>query len=96
MASSLPGLMRAQKCIRREWQANGESHTKEEMARLLEAAASALKAPQAGEAQLGEALETLCALAHVMDLDAETALRSAVTRRIERLRKLEEDRKACK
>ena len=96
VASSLPGLMRAQKCIRREWQANGESHTKEEMARLLEAAASALKAPQAGEAQLGEALETLCALAHVMDLDAETALRSAVTRRIERLRKLEEDRKACK
>jgi len=96
VATSLPGLMRAQKCIRREWQANGENHTKEEMIRLLEEAASELKAQEAGEAQLGKALETVCALAHVMDLDAETALRSTVTRRIERLRRLEADRKACK
>ena len=40
----------------------------------------------AGEDELGCALESLCALAHAMDLDAEIALRSAITRRIEGLR----------
>ena len=85
--ASLPALMRAQKIVRRQWQAQGETHTLDEMIAQAKAALDAIEG--AGEAQLGAALEALCALAHVMDLDAETALRSAITRRIEDLRKEE-------
>ena len=81
--ASLPALMRAQKIVRRQWQAQGEKHTLDE---VIFAARAALDHME-GEAQLGEALESLCAAAHVMDLDAETALRSAITKRIDNLRK---------
>ena len=87
IAPSLPGLMRAQKAVRREWQAKKENHDRGEVLGMLKACVSALEMQSAGEAELGAALESLCALAHVMDLDAETALRSALTRRIERLRR---------
>ena len=86
VAPSLPALMRGQKVIRRQWQATGETHSREEALAALRACAAALEAEGAGEAQLGAALESLCALAHVMDLDAETALKSAITKRIDRLR----------
>ncbi len=86
VAPALPGLMRAQKCIRREWQAKGETHTARELLEQLRADVDALSGQNAGEGQLGAALERLCALAHVMDLDAESALRSTLTRRIDRLR----------
>ena len=48
-------------------------------------AMAALMREGAGERELGEALSALCAVSHAMDLDAETALRSALGRRIERL-----------
>ena len=84
--ASLPALMRGQKIIRRQWQAQGESQTLGEVLDHVRKALTAVESG-AGEAQLGEALEGLCKLAHVMDLDAETALRSAITKRIEHLRK---------
>ncbi|MBE5799620.1 MAG: MazG family protein [Clostridiales bacterium] len=84
---SLPALMRAQKIVRRQWQAQDETHTKADALAAARAALDALERETAAEAQLGAALENLCALAHVMDLDAETALRSAITRRIDDLRK---------
>jgi len=89
---SLPALMRAQKSVRREWQAKGEGHTLEQALGDVQKAVDALNAQGAGERQLGAALESLCALAHVMDLDAETALRSALALRVARLR--EEEKKA--
>jgi len=83
---SLPGLMRMQKSIRREWQAKGERHPLSGVLETVQEAAAALCREGAGEAELGGALEALCAAAHAMDLDAETALRTALGRRIERLR----------
>ena len=83
---SLPALMRAQKSIRRELGARGETLTREQ---ALERAAQALAAmgeKGAGEEALGALLESCCALAHAADLDAETALRGATGRQIERLR----------
>ena len=88
---SLPALMRAQKSIRREWQAKNETHAREEVLLAARDAAGALCKEGAGERELGEALCALCAAAHAMDLDAETALLSALGRRIERLRN--EDKK---
>jgi len=78
--------MRAQKSIRRQWQARGEKHDREDVGVWLKKAAAALSGADAGEAQLGDALEALCAMAHVMDLDAETALLSALSRRIAKLK----------
>ncbi|MBQ2991159.1 MAG: MazG family protein [Clostridia bacterium] len=86
VAPSLPALMRGQKVIRRQWQADGQTHTKDELLEEIRNAVAALGADAAGEEQLGAALESLCALAHVMDLDAETALRSATAKRIDALR----------
>ena len=83
---SLPALMRAQKIIRRQWQAQGESHPLGEVVAGVRAALEAMERGE-GEAQLGAALEGLCAASHVMDLDAETVLRSAMTRRIDNLRR---------
>jgi len=82
---SLPALMRAQKIIRRQWQAQGESHALDEVLALVRRAMDAME-DGSGEEQLGAALEGLCAAAHVMDLDAETALLSAITKRIDDLR----------
>ena len=84
--ASLPALMRGQKIIRRQWQAQGETHSLESVRAAAAAAVEALMKQDAGEDELGCALESLCALAHAMDLDAEIALRSAITRRIEGLR----------
>ena len=86
VAASLPALMRAQKSVRREWQAKGETHTRGDVLCMLREAVCALERADASEAELGDALEALCAMAHVMDLDAETALLSALTRRIQRLK----------
>lgn len=83
---SLPGLMRMQKSIRREWQAKGEMHEKADVLLAAKEAAAALCREGAGEDELGEAISALCAAAHAMDLDAETALRSALGRRIEKLK----------
>ena len=86
--ASLPGLMRGQKIIRRQWQAQDEKH---ELAEVIAGVRAALEAIEggAGEEQLGACLEGLCAMAHVMDLDAEIALRSAITKRVDNLRKEE-------
>ena len=83
---SLPGLMRGQKIVRRQWQAQGEKHELSQVLAWVRAALDAIEGG-AGEEQLGTALEGLCAMAHVMDMDAEIALRSAITKRIENLRK---------
>ncbi len=91
--ASLPALMRGQKIIRRQWQANGESHSIEDVKAGAMAAMRALADEEASEQALGAALENLCALAHVMDLDAEIALRSAITKRIDRLQQEEQDKK---
>jgi len=79
---SLPALMRAQKVIRRQIQAKGETLAPETAKEKALAAVRALCAETAGEQELGAALESLCALAHAMDLDAEIALRSATGNRI--------------
>ena len=81
--SSLPALMRAQKIVRRQWQARGETHTLDEVLSDVRDALNHME----DEAQIGAALEGLCAAAHLMDLDAETALRSAIARRIDNLRR---------
>ncbi len=83
---SLPALMRVQKSIRRELGAKGKTLTAQQALERVEAAAAALRRADAGEAALGALLESCCALAHAMDLDAETALLSALGRQIERLR----------
>jgi len=88
---SLPALMRGQKSIRREWQAKGEKHERKDVLACVQEAAASLAREGAGEAELGTALMSLCAAAHAMDLDAETALRSAIAKRIDALR--EEDKK---
>ena len=84
---SLPALMRAQKSIRRELGAKGETLTRSEALAQLDTAAAALRLQGAGEEALGALIERCCALAHAMDLDAETALRAATGRQIERLKK---------
>ncbi len=89
--ASLPALMRAQKIVRRIAQAKGETIAPEQALGDARAALEALCAPGAGEAQLAQALMCLCAAAHAMDLDAETALRSAIAARIKRLE--EEEKK---
>lgn len=89
IAPSLPALMRAQKAVRREQQAKGETRGLQAALGDVHRAAEALSQPGAGEGELGAALMSLCAAAHAMDLDAETALRSAIASNVERLRKEE-------
>ncbi|MBQ7051519.1 MAG: MazG family protein [Clostridia bacterium] len=84
--ASLPALMRGQKIIRRELQAKGRTCTPESAKKDAFAAVQAAAQASSGEKELGLALESLCALAHAMDLDAEIALRSAITKRIDRIR----------
>ncbi|MBR5286982.1 MAG: MazG family protein [Clostridia bacterium] len=83
---SLPALMRAQKSIRRELGAKGQTLSAAMALDALNAAVRAAGENGAGETALGALLESCCALAHAMDLDAETALRAATGRQIERLR----------
>ena len=83
--ASLPALMRAQKIVRRQRQAQGTSWALGDVISGIRTALDAMET--GGEAQLGAALEGLCCAADAMDLDAETALRSAIARRIDNLRK---------
>lgn len=91
IAPALPALMRAQKAVRREQQAKGETRSPEAALCDARRAVERLSQAGAGEGELGAALMSLCAAAHAMDLDAETALRSAISANVERLRKEEED-----
>ena len=84
--------MRAQKAMRREQQAKGVTRGRQAVMDDARRAVDALAGADAGEAELGTALMSLCAAAHAMDLDAETALRSAIAQNIERLRR--EEKKA--
>lgn len=81
---ALPALMRAQKVIRR---LTAEQPDEALRAAAFSGAGDALArlrdAP--GEEALGELLESCCALAHALDLDAETALRSSTRLRLTRL-----------
>ena len=79
--ASLPALMRAQKVLRRL----GEGGTKAQAAQRVKQALESLE--NGGEQALGELLEACALLAHAMDLDAETALRSATGRRLAALGK---------
>ena len=92
IAPSLPALMRAQKAVRREQQAKGEPSNLKAALEQARLAVDALTQEGAGEGELGAALMSLCAAAHAMDLDAETALRSAIAANVERLRR--EEKKA--
>lgn len=92
IAPSLPALMRAQKAVRREQQAKGETRDLKAAVEQARRAVDALAKEGAGEEELGAALMSLCAAAHAMDLDAETALRSAIEANVERLRR--EEKKA--
>lgn len=92
IAPSLPALMRAQKAVRREQQAKGKPCDLKAAFEQARCAVDALAKEGAGEGELGAALMSLCATAHAMDLDAETALRSAITANVERLRR--EEKKA--
>ena len=92
IAPSLPALMRAQKAVRREQQAKGETRSLQAAMEGARRAVDALAQEGAGEGELGAALMSLCAAAHAMDLDAETALRSAIAANVERLRR--EEKKA--
>ena len=92
IAPSLPALMRAQKAVRREQQAKGETRDLKAAMEEARRAVDALAKEGAGEGELGAALMSLCAAAHAMDLDAETALRSAIAANVERLRR--EEKKA--
>ncbi|MGN0774954.1 MAG: MazG family protein [Candidatus Ventricola sp.] len=92
IAPSLPALMRAQKAVRREQQAKGVTREPEAVLEDARRAVDALAKAGAGESELGAALMSLCAAAHAMDLDAETALRSAIAANVERLR--QEEKKA--
>ena len=92
IAPSLPALMRAQKAVRREQQAKGGTRGLQAAMEDARRAVDALAKEGAGEEELGAALMSLCAAAHAMDLDAETALRSAIAANVERLRR--EEKKA--
>ena len=77
---SLPGLMRAQKVLRRQQRAHGQTadarQAKEAFVRLAQAAEDGRS--------LGEALEAACALADALSLDAETCLRSVTAERVDK------------
>ena len=78
---ALPGLMRAQKVCKRQLQASGKAMDAGEQ---TEAALCRLRGGIRTEQDLGEALEEICLLAEALGLDAETALRAATARRIEK------------
>ncbi|MBR2943169.1 MAG: MazG family protein [Clostridia bacterium] len=76
--ASLPALMRAQKCVRRLAQAQGEKRDAHALALAAGEAAYALSAEGAGEKELGELLLAVCRAANAMGVDAECALRTAL------------------
>ena len=86
VAVTLPALMRGQKVVRREAGAKGETLETAAILAKLSEQASGLSEPDRAEAALGDMLESLCALAEAKGLDAETALRAATDRRIEKIR----------
>ena len=91
VSTALPGLMRAQKVVRREAGAEGKKlEEREALARLLTLAAKTDGGKAEKEKRLGDMLESLCALAEAQGLDAETALRAATARRIESIRAKDE------
>ena len=98
VAKTLPGLMRAQKVIRREADAKGETLMVETALEKLHAAEQGVLSEDKTrrEEALGTMLESLCALAEAGGLDAETALRAATGRRIDALQKESEKNKADK
>lgn len=79
--ASLPALMRAQK-VERRLLGTEKPDCGDVLSRVREALQNV---PHGGEAALGELLLSCAALAHAMDLDAETALKSAVTGKLARL-----------
>ncbi len=89
VAKSLPGLMRAQKVIRREAGAKGETLCVEAALEKLHAAEQGVQSADkvCREEALGVMLESLCTLAEASGLDAETALRAATGKRIDALQK---------
>ena len=93
VAPSLPGLMRAQKVVRRQMQAQGTPVSREDALSQVIASAKAMEKTGAGERELGALLEACALLAHAMDLDAETALRAKTAARIADL--AEESGKNC-
>ena len=85
---ALPALMRAQKVVRRLTSEQPDRALKDAAIAGIEATVSRIREASAAdqEALLGELLESCAALAHALDLDAETALRSATRKRLDRLR----------
>ena len=87
VSTALPGLMRAQKVVRREAGAEGKRLDEGELlARVESLAGQKDGGKEEKEKRLGDMLESLCALAEAQGLDAETALRAATARRIESIR----------
>lgn len=81
VAVSLPALSRTQKCLRRMAQAKADQDSAQ--AALREAMQALEKHPD--EAHIAELLMALCALSDAVGVDAETALRTGLERRIRRL-----------
>lgn len=87
VSTALPGLMRAQKVVRREAGAEGKRLDEGELlARVESLVGQKDGGKEEKEKRLGDMLESLCALAEAQGLDAETALRAATARRIESIR----------
>ncbi len=91
---TLPGLMRAQKIVKREMQAKGEGVTKDEAVRAMRDALGRLEAADGGEKELGDVLMAAATLSHAMGIDGEITLRSAIGAEIDRLRAEENAKKA--
>ncbi len=84
---TLPALMRAQKVISRMTTVQAEPNARDAAILLAQKKLTQLKEETSDhEKLLGELLESCCALAHALDIDAETALRSATANRIDGLR----------
>ncbi len=91
VSTALPGLMRAQKVVRREAGAEGKKLDESAILSHIASAAQQKDGDKAEkEKRLGDMLESLCALAEAQGLDAETALRAATARRIESIRAKDE------
>lgn len=91
VSTALPGLMRAQKVVRREAGAEGKKLDESDiLSRIVSAAQQKGGDSAQKEKRLGDMLESLCALAEAQGLDAETALRAATARRIESIRAKDE------
>ena len=87
VSTALPGLMRAQKVVRREAGAEGKRLDEGELLARVESLAGQKDGEkEEKEKRRGDMRESLCALAEAQGLDAETALRAATARRIESIR----------